>query len=327
MRAAILDRQRSPLRLAELEPPEPAARQIRVRISCCAVCHTDLHITAGEIPPHKMPIIPGHQIVGVVEKLGRGASAFKIGERVGIPWLHWTDGSCSYCLRGLENLCEHAKFTGYDADGGYAEYTVVDEDFAYRIPASFTDESAAPLLCAGIIGYRAFRLSGARAGDRVGLYGFGASAHIAIQFARYLGCEVLVFTRNSEHRRLAKDLGAVWTGRAEDSPPQPLDTAIIFAPAGGLVAEALRVTRKAGAVVLAGITMSDIPAMKYELLYHERILRSVANSTRQDAKEFLELAANVPVKTEVQMYELSDVNSALDDLKQSRIRGAGVVRI
>jgi propanol-preferring alcohol dehydrogenase len=274
-----------------------------------------------------MPVIPGHQIVGVVEKLGEGASAFKVGERVGIPWLHWTDETCSYCAHGLENLCEHAQFTGYDADGGYAEYTVVDEGFAYRVPAQFSDENAAPLLCAGIIGYRSFQLSGAKPGDRLGLYGFGASAHIVIQFARFLGCEVMVFTRNAEHRKLAQELGAAWTGRAEDTPSKPLDAAIIFAPAGGLVPEALRVTRKAGTVALAGITMSEIPAMQYDLLYRERVLKSVANSTRQDAREFLELAAQVPVKTEVQMYELDEVNRALEDLKHSRIRGAGVVRI
>ncbi len=231
-------------------------------------------------------------------------------------------------VREVWRICANTlQFTGYDADGGYAEYTVVDEDFAYRIPEQFSDQNAAPLLCAGIIGYRSFKLSGAKAGDRVGLYGFGASAHIVIQFARYLGCELMVFTRNPEHRKLAEDLGAAWTGRAEDTPPKPLDAAIIFAPAGGLVPEALRVTRKAGTVALAGITMSDIPAMKYELLYHERVLRSVANSTRQDARDFLELAAKVPVKTEIQLYDLSDVNHALDDLKHSRIRGAGVVRI
>jgi propanol-preferring alcohol dehydrogenase len=274
-----------------------------------------------------MPVIPGHQIVGIVEKLGDGASAFKIGDRVGIPWLHWTDQTCSYCRSGLENLCEHGKFTGYDADGGYAEYTVIDEEFAYSMPTLFFDESAAPLMCAGIIGYRSFRLSGAKEGDRVGLYGFGASAHIVIQFAKFLGCEVYVFTRSPEHRKLAEELGAAWTGGAEDMPPKPLDAAIIFAPAGGLVPEALRVTRKAGTVALAGITMSDIPSMPYKLLYHERILRSVANSTRQDAREFLELAARVPVKTEIQMYDLPDVNRSLDDVRHSRIRGAAVVRI
>src|SRR4051812_22094039 len=327
MRAALLEAPRTPLRLTDVPKPEPGLRQIRVRISCCALCHTDLHIAEGDIPSHKLPVIPGHQIVGVVEMAGEGASTFAVGDRVGIPWLHWTDGLCEFCLRGVENLCEQAKFTGYDVDGGYAEYTVVDEQFAYPIPPQFSDENAAPLLCAGIIGFRAFRQSGAKAGDRLGLYGFGASAHIVIQFARFLGCEAYVFTRSAEHRKLAEQLGAVWTGRAEDTPPKPLDEAIIFAPAGGLVPEALRVTRKAGTVALAGITMSEIPAMPYELLYHERVLRSVANSTRQDARDFLGIAAKVPIATEVQMYGLDDINRALDDLKHSRIRGAGVIKI
>ncbi len=327
MRAAVLEQQRTSLRIADVPAPEPGPKQVRLRISCCALCHTDLHIVEGDIPAHKIPVIPGHQIVGVVDKLGSGATAFKLGDRVGIPWLHRTDQACSYCARGLENLCETAQFTGYDADGGYAECTVVDEDFAYPIPPQFTDESAAPLLCAGIIGYRSFRLSGAKAGDRLGLYGFGASAHIVIQFARYLGCEINVFTRSVEHRKLAEELGATWTGRAEDTPPNPLDAAIIFAPAGGLIPEALRVTRKAGVVALAGITMSDVPSMPYSLLYHERVLRSVANSTRQDAREVLELAAQVPVKSEIQTYDLQDINRALDDLKHSRIRGAGVIKI
>jgi alcohol dehydrogenase, propanol-preferring len=327
MRAALLHQQRTPLRLADVSIPEPGPQQVRLRISCCAVCHTDLHIFQGDIPAHKMPVIPGHQIVGVVDKLGSNATVLKLGDRLGIPWLHRTDQTCAYCTSGLENLCEHAQFTGYDADGGYAEFTVVDQDFAYPIPSQFTDESAAPLLCAGIIGYRSFRLSGARPGDRLGLYGFGASAHIVIQFARYLGCEVYVFTRSTEHRKLAEELGASWTGSAEDTPPQPLDASIIFAPLGALIPEALRVTRKAGTVALAGITMSEIPPMPYELLYHERILRSVANSTRQDAREFLELAAKVPIRTEIQTYELNDINRALDDLSHSRIRGAGVVRI
>ena len=331
MRAAVLEQQRSveesPLSLRDVAMPEPGANQVRIKVSCCGLCHTDLHTVEGDIPAHKLPVIPGHQIVGVVDRLSAGAAKFAIGQRVGVPWLHRTDQTCEFCRRGLENLCEHAQFTGYDADGGYAEYCVVDEDYAYAIPDQFSDENAAPLLCAGIIGYRSFRLSGAKSGDRIGLYGFGASAHIVIQFARHLGCEVLVFTRSDEHRKLASQLGASWTGRAEESPPKPLDAAIIFAPAGALVPEALRVTRKGGVVALAGITMSQIPAMNYDLLYHERVLRSVANSTRQDAREFLELAAAVPIRTEVQTYELAEVNRALQDLKHSRIRAAGVVRI
>ena len=331
MRAIVLDQQRpidsSPLELREVPLPEPAAKQIRVKVHCCGLCHTDLHVTEGDLPPHKMPVIPGHQIVGTVEKNGAGASRFQNGDRVGIPWLHRTDGTCGFCLGGLENLCEHGQFTGYDVDGGYAEYAVVDEDFAYAIPPQFTDENAAPLFCAGIIGYRSYRLSGAKQGDRVGLYGFGASAHIVIQFARYLGNEVYVFTRGENHRKHAEELGAVWTGQAEDNPPKPLDAAIIFAPAGGLVVNALRATRKGGTVACAGIVMSEIPALDYRLLYEERVLRSVANSTRQDAREFLELAAKVPIRTEVQIYPLADTNRALQDLKHSRITGAGVVRI
>ncbi len=331
MRAAVLEQQRpaeeSPLRICEVPRPEPVTNQIRVKVKCCGVCHTDLHTVEGDIPAHRLPVILGHQIVGVVEKLGFGASAFKVGDRVGIPWLHRTDGTCSWCKCGMENLCEQAEFTGYDSDGGYAEYAVVDEAFAYRIPPQFTDENAAPLLCAGIIGYRAFRLSGAQAGDRIGLYGFGASGHIVIQFARHLGCEVMVFTRSEEHRKHAEELGAAWTGKAEDDPPKPLDASIIFAPAGKLVLDALRATRKAGTVTLAGITMSQIPAMDYQLIYGERVLRSVANSTRQDASEFLELAAKVPIRTEAQVYPLEHVNQALVDLKHSKIRGAGVVSV
>ena len=331
MRALVLDQQRSiddsPLELCDVPFPEPGPNQIRVRVHCCGLCHTDLHVVEGDLPPHKMPVIPGHQIVGTVEKTGANVAKFKRADRVGIPWLHRTDGSCQFCRRGLENLCEHGQFTGYDADGGYAEFTVVDEDFAYPIPPQFTDENAAPLFCAGIIGYRSYRLSGIQPGERLGLYGFGASAHIVIQFARYLGNKVYVFTRSENHRRHAEDLGASWTGRAEDAPPQPLDAAIIFAPAGSLVVDALKATRKGGTVACAGIVMSQIPSFDYNQIYHERVLRSVANSTRQDARNFLELAAKVPIRTEVQIYKLEDTNRALQDLKHSRITGAGVVRV
>jgi len=331
MRAIVLDQQRSiddsPLELRDVPFPEPGPHQIRVKVHCCGLCHTDLHVIEGDLKSHKLPLIPGHQIVGTVEKSGKGVKKFHRADRVGIPWLHRTDGTCDFCRRGLENLCEHGQFTGYDVDGGYAEFTIVDEDFAYPIPSQFTDENAAPLFCAGIIGYRAYRSSGAQPGDRIGLYGFGASAHIAIQFARHLGNEVYVFTRSENHRKHAEELGAVWTGRAEDLPPKPLDAAIIFAPAGQLVPAALRATRKAGTVTCAGIVMSQIPAMDYDLVYHERLMRSVANSTRQDANEFLELAAKVPIRTEAQIYKLEDTNRALQDLKHSRITGAGVIRI
>jgi len=296
-------------------------------VRCCGLCHTDLHTVEGDLQLPRLPVVPGHQIVGIVDALGPGTHIFKEGDRVGIPWLHSTDNQCDYCRRGLENLCDQAQFTGYHVDGGYADYTVVHEDYAYRIPEVFTDENAAPLLCAGIIGYRSYRLSGVRPGQRLGLYGFGASAHLVLQFARHQGCEVYVFTRTPIHRELAKRLAAAWVGSAEDTPPHPLDAAIIFAPAGALVPQALRVLRKAGTLALAGITMSSIPSMDYSLLYHERVIRSVANSTRQDAREFLQLAAQVPLQTEVEIFDLEQANQALQALKKSQIKAAAVLQI
>jgi propanol-preferring alcohol dehydrogenase len=331
MRAMVLERpglaENSPLVLKELPAPDPGPRQVRVRIGCCGLCHTDLHTVEGDLHLPRLPLVPGHQIVGVVDVLGEGASRFRTGDRVGIPWLHSTCGSCKFCLSGLENLCEFARFTGLHVNGGYADATIVSEDYAYQIPPVFADESAAPLLCAGIIGYRSFRLSGARKGDRLGLYGFGASAHLVLQFAKYLGCQVYVFTRAQTHRDLATKLGAAWVGAAEDTPSAHLDAVIIFAPAGSLVPHALRVLRKGGTLALAGITMSAIPQLDYSLLYHERIIRSVANSTRQDAREFLELAAEIPLQSEVQVFDLENANQALLALKKSEIRGAGVLRI
>jgi len=317
----------SPLRLEEVPTPVPAEHQVRVRVACCGVCHTDLHTVEGDLSLPKLPIIPGHQLVGVVDALGPGAHKLKAGDRAGIAWLQWTDGQCGFCRRDLENLCERARFTGYHVDGGYAEYAVVHQDFAYPLPAGFSDEHAAPLLCAGIVGYRAYRISGAKPGDRLGLYGFGASAHLILQLARHQGCEVYVFTRSQAHRDLARELGAAWTGAAEDTPPDPLDAAIIFAPAGALVPQALGALRKAGTLALAGITMSAIPQMDYSLLYHERTVRSVANSTRQDARDFLALASEVPLKTEVQVFSMEDANQALVAMKRSEIGGAGVLRI
>ena len=317
----------SPLKLREVPKPESAERQIRVAVRCCGVCHTDLHAVEGELKLPKLPLIPGHQIVGIVEARGAGALKFREGDRVGVPWLFRTDGTCRYCLTGQENLCNRAEFTGLNADGGYADYVVVDEDFAYRLPFAFDDAHAAPLLCAGVIGYRSFRLSGAKRGDRLGLYGFGASAHIVLQFARHQGCDVYVFSRGEAHRRMALTLGAVWAGDAKDAPGEKLDAAIIFAPAGSLVPLALRASRKGATVALAGITMSPIPQLDYELLYGERALRSVANSTRQDVEEFLELAAEVPVTTEVTEFALEDANLALQKLKNSEINGAGVLRV
>ena len=317
----------SPLSLRDVATPTPGPGEVRVRVHTCGLCHTDLHTVEGDLPPHKRPVIPGHQIVGVIDALGPNVSTHHEGDRVGIPWLYSTDGTCEYCQRGLENLCPSARFTGYDADGGYAEYTVVPADFCYPIPSAFDDEHAAPLLCAGIIGYRSYRLTGIRPGENLGLYGFGASAHLVIQLARHQNCNVFVFTRSESHRAHARDLGAVWTGRAEDTPPEPLHAAIIFAPVGALVREALRVLRKAGTLALAGITMSQIPALEYALLYGERVVRSVANATPQDAREFLQLAAEVPLQTETQVFDLAEANQALQKLKKSEIRGAGVLRI
>jgi len=331
MRAMVLTEpkpvEEKPLSLRDLPMPEPAAGQVRIRVNCCALCHTDLHTVEGELPKHKRPVVPGHQVVGIVDAIGSGVKDHREGDRVGLPWLHWTDQTCAYCLRGTENLCEHARFTGYDVDGGYAEYVVAPADYVYPIPQAFDDVHAAPLLCAGIIGYRSYRLSGIQKGQRLGLYGFGASAHIVLQFAKHLGHEVYVFTRGEAHRALALKLGAAWAGGSEDKAPELIDAAIIFAPVGTLVLDALRALRKGGTVALAGIVMSPIPAMDYNLLYHERVVRSVANSTRQDAHELLELAAEVPVRTEIQTFALEQANEALLALKQSRVDGAGVLQI
>jgi propanol-preferring alcohol dehydrogenase len=317
----------SPLVPRDLLDPVPHGNQVRVQVRCCGLCHTDLHTVEGDLPLPKLPIVPGHQIVGVIDALGHAVRRLKEGDRVGIPWLHHTDGSCEYCRRGLENLCDNARFSGLHTNGGYAEYVIAEEDFAHPIAAVFSDENAAPLLCAGIIGYRSYRLSGVCSGQRLGLYGFGASAHLVLQLARYQGCEVYVFTRADNHRRLARELGAAWVGGADDQPQDKLDAAIIFAPAGALVPAALRSLRKGGTLALAGITMSAIPQMDYSLLYHERTIRSVANSTRRDCREFLELAAEAQLRTEIKMYPLEQANEALQDLKYSRIEGAGVLRV
>jgi propanol-preferring alcohol dehydrogenase len=297
-------------------------------VRACGLCRTDLHITEGDLKLRKSPVVPGHQIVGVVDAVGAAARQHREGDRVGVAWVHSTCGECAYCRKGLENLCDRGRFTGWDADGGYAEAMVVPESFAYPLPSHLGDMEVAPLLCAGIVGYRSFRLSNAQPGDGVGLYGFGASAHIVLQVALHLGCEVYVFTRSEGHRQLARKMGAAWVGRAEDSPPEKLDAAVIFAPVGSLVLEALRVLRKGGTVSLADITMTPIPAIDYDrLLYHERIIRSVANATREDAREFLELAARIPVRTEIETFPLNQANRALLALKRSEIRGAGVLSI
>lgn len=331
MRAMVLygprPAEERPLQLEDIPSPSPGPGEIRLNVRYCGVCHTDLHTVEGELKLPRLPTVPGHQIVGVVDALGAGTSKFREGDRVGVPWLYWTDSTCAYCRRGQENLCEQIRFTGLHANGGYAEQMVVSESFAYPIPKLFSDDHAAPLLCAGIVGYRSFRLSGAQRGDRLGMYGFGASAHIILQVARHLGCEVYVFTRTLAHQELARQLGAAWVGSAQEHAPAELDSAIIFAPAGGLVPAALRATRKGGTVTLAGITMSPLPQMDYDLLYQERVLRSVANSTRQDAREFLEIAAEVPVTTEVEIFPLEMANGALTAMKHSKVKGAAVLRI
>mgnify|MGYP000334502320 FL=1 len=330
MKAMILRSPRpaeeSPLEMTDLPLPEPGVEEIRLRVRACGICHTDLHTVEGDIPLPKLPIVPGHQVVGIVDAVGEKVSRFAIGQRVGVPWLYRTCGTCEFCQRGLENLCRQARFTGLHADGGYAEAMVVHQDFAYPLPGSFSDAAAAPLLCAGIIGYRALRLSRVRPGDRLGMWGFGASAHITLQVARHWGCEVYVFTRGEGHRRLARELGAAWAGGAEDDPPAPVHGGIIFAPAGHLVPQALRVLERGGTLALAGVTMTPIPELDYDrLLYWERVVRSVANFTRQDATEFLQLAAQIPVQTTVQTFPLDAANEALLALKRGQINGAGVL--
>jgi len=317
--------ERNPLEFADVPTPQPARGEVLVRVKFCGVCRTDLHVVEGELPPRKSPVIPGHQIVGVVEKTGEGASRFKVGSRVGIPWLHKTDQVCQYCRAGMENLCDAPTFTGYSVDGGYAEYTVAPEDFAYEIPDSFPDEQAAPLLCAGIIGFRSLRLSGIKPGGRLAFYGFGAAAHVAIQVARHWDIEVYACTRGAKHQQLAMELGAMWAGEAAAEPPVKLDAAIIFAPAGELVPPALEALKKGGVLVLGGIHMSPVPSLDYNLLYHERVVRSVANNTRQDGADFLCVAAEIPIQTRVSLYRLQDANRALNDLKSDRANGAAVL--
>jgi len=327
MRAMVLERAQGPLRLTELPDPEPAPGQVLLAVQTCGVCRTDLHILDGELTEPKLPLVPGHQIVGKVIGSGEGATRFAPGDRVGVPWLGWTDGTCRYCREGRENLCDEARFTGYDIDGGYAEMTVADERFCFPIPAGYPDVQAAPLLCAGLIGYRAFHLVGDA--PRLGLYGFGASAHILCQVAVDQGRRVFAFTRegDEESQRFALELGAEWAGTSDQTPPEELDGAIVFAPIGPLMVAALRATAKGARVISAGIHMSDIPSFSYDLLWEERSLGSVANLTRRDGEEFMELAPRVPVRTEVSVYPLADANQALDDLRNGRFRGAAVLSI
>jgi alcohol dehydrogenase, propanol-preferring len=319
MRAMVLERVGEPLLAVELPDPEPRPGQLLVRVHACGVCRTDLHVVDGELPRPKLPLVPGHQVVGDV------VAGPRAGERVGVPWLGWTCGECRFCREGLENLCDRARFTGYDLDGGYGELAVADERFCFPLPPGPDDAGAAPLLCAGLIGYRSLRLAGDPA--RLGLYGFGAAAHIVCQVATWEGRSVLAFTRSgdAEGQAFARELGASWAGAVEDPVPDELDAAIIFAPAGELVPAALRAVRKGGVVVCAGIHMSDIPSFPYELLWGERVLRSVANLTRRDGEEFLGLAPRVPLRTAVEVFPLADANEALDRLRAGRIRGAAVL--
>lgn len=317
MRAMVLDAPGRPLRAAELPPPSAGPGQVRLRVRACGVCRTDLHIVDGELPRPKLPLVPGHQIIGEVIE---GGGVYPRGARVGVPWLGWTCEECRYCRTGRENLCDRARFTGYDIDGGYAEEAVADARFCFPVPDGYPDAQAAPLLCAGLIGYRSLRLAGD--GERLGLYGFGASAHIVAQVARYEGRRVFAVTRGDPAFPLS--LGAAWAGAAEDI-PEELDAAIVFAPVGELVPAALRAVAKGGVVVCAGIHMSDIPSFPYELLWGERVLRSVANLTRRDGEEFLSLAPRVPVRTEVEEHPLGAANEALARLRRGEVRGAAVL--
>jgi propanol-preferring alcohol dehydrogenase len=318
---------KEPLRLEDLPVPTPGERQVLIRVSVCAVCRTDLHIVSGELSEPKLPLVIGHMIVGRVEGTGDRAHRFGPGERIGVPWLGSVDETCRFCRRGLENLCVNARFTGYHVDGGYAEYCVADERFCFQLPQSYADLHAAPLLCAGLIGYRALRLAGDA--ERVGLYGFGDSAHIIAQVARYQGRRVFAFTSpgDTEKQEFARSLGAEWAGDSTSPPPEPLDAALIFAPVGALVPAALKALDPGGIVVCAGIHMSDIPSFSYDLLWMERQIRSVANLTRRDGEELLQIAPKVPVRTEVRPYPLAEANAALDDLAHGRFRGAAVLTV
>jgi alcohol dehydrogenase, propanol-preferring len=326
MRAMVVDVARSPLREdGEHALPVPGPHDVLIRVAACGVCRTDLHVVDGELPHPKLPLIPGHEIVGFVSEVGPEVARVRKGDRIGVPWLGWTDGDCAFCRSGRENLCDHARFTGYDIDGGYAEYTAADERYTFPIPTGYEDAEAAPLLCAGLIGFRALRMAGDA--ERIGFYGFGASAHIAVQVAHYRRQKVYAFTRPSDTRgqQFARSLGAVWAGGSDEPPPEPLDAALIFAPVGALVPTALRAVTKGGTVVCAGIHMSDIPSFPYSILWQERSVRSVANLTRRDGHEMLALAPRAGVQTHVSAYALADANEALADLRAGRFEGAAVL--
>ncbi|GAB4481396.1 MAG: zinc-dependent alcohol dehydrogenase family protein [Anaerolineae bacterium] len=315
------------LRLEEVKTPAIGPEEVLVKVSACGVCHTDLHLVEGDLPDPKLPVIPGHEVVGRVERIGAAVTDLKVGARVGITWLHDSCGECSFCLRGQENLCEQAHFTGYTADGGYAEYIAVPADFAVPLPDRFSDVEAAPLLCAGVVGFRSLRVAGLRPGERLGLYGFGASAHLCIQVARHWDCETYVFTRSAAHRQHARELGAAWVGEAGETPPYLLDRAVIFAPAGWIIPAALKHLRRGGTLAINAIHMTPIPEFPYHLLWHERVIRSVANVTRADAETFLPLAAEIPVKVEARAFPLAEANRVLGMVKDSQISGAAVLTI
>jgi propanol-preferring alcohol dehydrogenase len=329
MKAMILEKpgpvESTPLRLSEVPIPEPGPGEIRIKVSVCGVCHTDLHTVEGDLELRKLPLIPGHQIVGTVDKIGPKAEMHHIGDRVGVTWFFSGCGDCAFCLEGRENLCTSARFTGYHVDGGYAEYMTVPEGSAFPIPPAFSDADAAPLLCGGVIGYRGLRLSEIQPGGNLGLYGFGNSAHVVIQVAVKMGCRVHVFTRGEKHRQLARELGAVWVGNPDELPPTPLEASIIFAPAGPLVPVALKALEKGGTLVLAGITMTPIPEMDYDLIYWERTVKSVANTTRADARELLRIAAEIPIRTVVQSFPLEMANEVLLMMKNSELKAGAIL--
>jgi propanol-preferring alcohol dehydrogenase len=325
MRAAVLEAPKRPLRITELPDPKPGSEEVLVRVRACAVCRTDLHVVDGDLTEPRLPLVPGHQIVGTVVELGENARRFSAGDRIGVPWLGGSCGECPFCRSERENLCDGARYMGYQRDGGFAELCAADERFCFPVPEGYPDLEAAPLLCAGLIGYRALRLAGE--GKRLGFYGFGAAAHILAQVVRYRGRELYAFTRpgDASGQALARSLGAAWAGGSDERPPEPLDAAIVFAPAGELVPAALRAVSKGGTVVCAGIHMSDIPSFPYSILWGERVIRSVANLTRRDGEEFLALAPKVPLRTRVRAYPLERVNEALDDLRAGRLEGSAVI--
>ena len=328
MRAMVMEKTKTPLKEMEIPPPQPTADQVLIKVNACGVCRTDLHILDGELTRPKLPLVLGHQIAGEVVGVGKNVSRFTPGDRVGVPWMGYTDGTCRYCQADQENLCEHAQFTGYDLNGGYAEYTVADQRFCFALPPAYTDSEAAPLLCAGLIGYRSYRLAGEHV-EKIGLYGFGASAHIIIQVAVFQGKQVYAFTvpGDTKKQAFAKSLGACWAGGSDVMPPDALDAAILFAPVGALVPLALKAVRRGGTVVCAGIYMSDIPSFPYSILWEERLLRSVANLTRRDGEELLQIATQANVKAQVTEFSLEQANEAIDQFRHGKIEGAAVLKI